>query len=177
VVYCSYSHLKELYAVATTLGPTTTLVDYGGNPISSTLVPTPLGNSNPLLTTASGTGATTAIGGQGTTTVVENSTTVGAGASGSVTLPATAGKTTYLRGCTVTAAVAAAIVAGLITITGLTNTLNFQFENLAVGQSVLFLSFGETGLPASAPNTPIVLNFPAITGGAAAALSIWGYQL
>lgn len=115
--------------------------------------------------------------GSGLITLIEQSATITAASSGTCTLAGTANKTTYIRGFTVTAAVAAAIVSGLVTITGLTNTMNFQFDNLATGQSALQQYFGEDGIPASAPNTAIVINIPAITGGAAIAVNAWGYQL
>jgi len=73
--------------------------------------------------------------------------------------------------------VAAAIVSGLVTVTGLTNTLNFYYAILATGQSLFQQYLGEEGIPASAANTAIVINFPAITGGGNTAISVWGYQL
>ncbi|SRR6266487_1453991 len=115
--------------------------------------------------------------GVGSTTPLEVGTTVSAGASGTVTLAGVAAKYTYIRGFKISSAAAAAIVSGLVTVTGLTNTLSFYYDNLATGQSDLEIYFGEAGVRASAVNTSIVVNFPAITGGAATAIAAWGYQL
>jgi hypothetical protein len=109
--------------------------------------------------------------------VVYQSGTFAAAAAGTVTLTAVAGKTTYIRGFTVTAAPAAAIVSGLVTVSGLANALGFQFTESATAQSIISQFFGNYGIPASGVNVPIILNLPAITGGAASALVIWGYQI
>jgi hypothetical protein len=114
--------------------------------------------------------------GAGAVTLIEQSALITAAASGSCTLAANASKTTYLRGFTITSAAATAIVSGQVTITGLTNAMNLYYDNLAVGQSLVQITFGEDGIPGSAINTAIVINFPAITGGAATAINMWGYQ-
>ena len=139
-------------------GRLTTVPTVGGSAISA---------SNPLPISDVG----------GAVTLIEQSATINAAASGTCTLAGTSGKTTYIRGFTISSAAAVAIVSGLVTLTGLTNTMNFYYDNLAVGQSGLFVFFGEDGIPASAANTGIVVNFPAITGGAATAINVWGYQL
>lgn len=161
------------------LGPTVTLVDRFGWPLDDATHATPIITQTALITS---TGPFVDVNHPlpvSTTngTTIENSTTILAAASGSVSLAAAVGKTTYIRGFIVTAAAAAAVVSGLITITGLTITMNFQFDNLVTGQSILSEYFGEAGIPASAANTAITVNIPAITGGAAIAVSVWGYQL
>jgi hypothetical protein len=145
------------------------LLDAQGNPLSSLLVPTPGGQSNPLLTQAQQ--------GAGTSTLISNSTSLAAAASGTISLPAAAGKITYCRGFCVSSAPAAAVVTGQVFLSGPTNTLLYEYAELVANQSILSQYFGETGIPGSAINTAIVLNFPAITGGAVTTLTIWGYQL
>ena len=108
-------------------------------------------------------------------TQIEQSATVAAAAAGTVTLAGVAGKTTYIRGFAVTSVPAIAIVSGLVTLTGLTNTMNYQYSILVTGGQLIVL-FG-VGVPASAQNTAIVLNFPAIVGGSASALAVWGVQI
>lgn len=115
--------------------------------------------------------------GYGTATSVEQSASISAGASGSCTLAGTANKTTYIVGFTITSATVAAAVSGTVTITGLTNTMSYTYDNLVANQSLLSQYFGERGIPASASNTAIVVNFPAITGGGATTVVAWGYQL
>lgn len=107
---------------------------------------------------------------------VTNSTTLAGAAAGSVTLPGAAGKTTYVRGFVISSVNATAVVSGLATLTGtISGALNFEYVQLTTG-SILAFAPG-VGVAASAQNTAIVLNFPAITGGAATALSIWGVQI
>ncbi len=104
-----------------------------------------------------------------------NSTLVTAAASGTCSLPGVAGKTTYIRGFAITSLASTGTDAGLVTITGLTTTMNYYYVQTTQTRNIINISFAEEGLPASAQNTAIVLNFPAIVGGAAAALDIWGY--
>lgn len=115
--------------------------------------------------------------GSGAVTIVQQSASIVAGAAGTCTLAATGGKTTYIVGFTITSAAVAAVVNGTVTITGLANTFSLTYDNLVTGQSYLSQYYGERGIPASAVNTTIVVNFPAITGGGATTINAWGYQL
>jgi hypothetical protein len=109
-------------------------------------------------------------------TQVMASSTVAAAAAGSVTLPGSpTNGTTYCRGFSISSLDAAAAVAGLVTLTGLLTTLNFEYNIQVTTGGLLTVNF-VPGIAASAPNTAIVLNFPAIAGGSATALSIWGVQ-
>jgi hypothetical protein len=112
---------------------------------------------------------------------VTNSAT---GTTGSVaaTLPAVAGKTTYLCGFTVTFSnpTAAANVTVAVTNT-IGGTLNFQRQVLAAAATVPPpLDLTEAFLPcvpASAPNTTIVVTQPGLGAGATgSSVAAWGYQ-
>lgn len=150
------------------------------------------GNNRTLVSNVNANGQTTASGsspvvlasdkaitvaGTNGITIVEQSASIAAQAAGTCTLAGAASKTTYIRGFVISAQAAVAVVSGTITVTGLTNTLSFTFDNLVTGQSLLNIFFGEAGIPASATNTGIVVNVPAITGGAAITVAAWGYQL
>ncbi len=158
------------------LGPTITLVDRFGTPLDSgsafplNVIPQ-LGNGNAITGPNPVPVAEELAGVQ-----VSNSTTLAGAASGSVTLPGVANKTTYIRGFIISSINAAATVSGLVTLTGtISGTLNFEYVQLTTGGLLVFTP--GTGIAASAVNTPIVLNFPAITSGSATALTIWGIQL
>jgi hypothetical protein len=138
----------------------------GGIPITVGGVPVTFGNPLPI-----------GDSGQAAGVFISSKTDLVAGSSGSATLASALGKTTYIRGYIVSSAAVAAIVSGLVTFTGLTNSIDFYYDNLATGQSLVNQYFGDIGIPASAVNTAIVLNFPTITGGGATSIYMWGYQL
>lgn len=147
------------------------ILDAAGNPIGSP--------SNPIQAAQNGTWifrtSVASAPPESLGTQVEQSATAAAAAAGSATLPGAAGLTTYIRGFVISSAAVAAAVAGLVTITGLTNTLNFEYVETVASGGLLIVSFG-TGIPASAQNTAIVVNLPAIAGGGASAISAWGVQ-
>lgn len=108
------------------------------------------------------------------------------GTTGAITatLPAAAGKTTYICGFQFAGTNAtAANPATNVTITGtISGTLNFGFPTLAAGAAVANTPpVGEVFTPciqASAINTPIVVNGPALGAGATlVTVTAWGYQL
>jgi hypothetical protein len=100
------------------------------------------------------------------------------------TLAAVAGKTTYICGFYFTGTNAtAANTATSVTITGtITGTMTFGFPTLAAGATIPnSWPVDEQFTPciaASAINTAIVVNGPALgTGATLTTLSVWGYQL
>lgn len=108
------------------------------------------------------------------------------GSTGAITatLPAAAGKTTYICGFYYTGTNAtAANGATTVTITGtITGTLNFGFPTLAAAATVPnTLPIDEEFIPcvaASAVNTAIVVNGPALGAGSTlVTATAWGYQL
>lgn len=108
----------------------------------------------------------------------------GTTAATTATLAAAAGKTTYICGFSYTGTNAtAANGATTVTITGtITGTMNFGYPTLAAGAATPNNgSLDETFTPciaASAINTAIVVNGPALGAGATlATVSAWGYQL
>ena len=109
------------------------------------------------------------------TSPVIASATAAAAASCAATLAGTAGKTTYIMGFVITTAAPAAAVTGTATITGLSTTLNFQIVESVTFGGELVVEF-PFPIPASAPNTAIVVTLPAITSGAVSAVSAWGFQ-
>lgn len=106
---------------------------------------------------------------------VTGSATGAAAAAVSASLPAVAAKTNYLTGFVVTATNPAAVVNGVVTVTGLVSgTLSFQFVEAVATGGQLVVTF-DTPIPASAVNTAITANLPAITGGGAGAVAVFGY--
>ena len=110
---------------------------------------------------------------------ISASGTAGAGAI-TLTLPGVLNKTTWIQGFIVTGLGATAASTIAVTITGLQNTLTFYFT-VALGATVadtpLVIPFSAP-IPASAPNTAIVVNVPSFGGGNTnAAASAWGFQL
>lgn len=108
------------------------------------------------------------------------------GSTGAIaaTLPAAAGKTTYICGFYFTGTNAtAANTATTLTITGtISGTMNFGFPTLAAAATVPnTMPLDEQFTPcvaASAVNTAIVVNGPALGAGATlTTLAAWGYQL
>lgn len=101
----------------------------------------------------------------------------GTNAATTVTLPGIVGKTTFICGFSATSSNATTANGGNITVSGLVpaGTLNFAYEGPATGQGVLVVPFRPC-IPASAPNTPIVITAPAAGAGSNQAASAWGYQ-
>jgi hypothetical protein len=113
-------------------------------------------------------------------------TATATGTTGAITatLAAAAGKTTYICGFSFTGTNAtAANTTATITVTGtITGTMNFGYPTLALGATVPNNgSLDETFqpcIPASAINSAIVVNGPALGAGATlVTASAWGYQL
>lgn len=118
------------------------------------------------------------------TPVANSSGNVAAGTA-TATLPAAAGKVTYIEGFSLTGggATGASIVTG--TITGLptaVGTLSFNVNVLAGAtgplnaQGGLAVNFA-TPIPASAANTTIVVSFPTLgAGNTNSCVTAWGFQ-
>lgn len=112
-------------------------------------------------------------------------TATATGTTGAVvaTLPAVAGKTTYLCGFVYVGTNATAAQNGSVTVTGvITGTMSFGYPTLAFGATVPNTSpVDEAFLPclaSSATNTAIVVNGPALGAGAPlATVTAWGYYL
>lgn len=142
------------------LGPTITLVDNNGNPTG--LPASPLPSSEEV------------VGVQ----LSQSSGPIAAAAAGSASIAGVAGKTTYVRGFCVSSQAAAAVVGGVVTLQGcIGGTLHFQYVETVASGGLLIVTFPGGGLAASAQNTAITINLPAITGGAASAAIIWGVQI
>lgn len=109
-------------------------------------------------------------------TSVVASATAAAAAACTATLAGVAGRTTYICGLAITTTNPAGIVSGIATVTGLGVTLNFQVVESTTHGFQLLVTF-DNPVPASAANTAIVVTLPAITGGAASAVTAWGFQL
>ena len=102
---------------------------------------------------------------------------VGTTADTVATLPGVAGKTTYIAGfhCSGNATAALAVLVTLVgTITGTMNFRNGIGATPAVGR--LDVQF-DPPIPASAPNTAIVLTQAAAGAAGVTAVSAWGFQL
>lgn len=114
-------------------------------------------------------------------TAVSSSSGNVANASAIATLAAVVGKTTYVKGLTITpgGATAAALVTATLVGT-LGGTLSYTMgapTGAAVAGYPFMINFGD-GIPASAVNTALVLTLPALgAGNTNASVSIWGYQL
>ncbi len=100
------------------------------------------------------------------------------------TLPAVAGKTTYLCGFYYVGTNATtANTATSVTITGtIGGTMSYGFPTLALGATIPnTIPLDEEFIPciaASAPNTSVVVNGPALGAGATlATVTAWGYYL
>lgn len=103
---------------------------------------------------------------------------VGTTAATVATLPAVAGKTTYIVGFSIRA-VATAAVAGNAVVSGtVTGSLNFtQFSQAVATGLVPVEEFFGYPIPASAPNTTIVVTSAAPGVGGVISVTVWGYQL
>lgn len=107
---------------------------------------------------------------------VAASATAAAAAANSATLPAAAGLTNYVTGFTVTSASPAAVVSGLVTLTGVVGgPLNYYFTEAVANGGLLHVEF-DVPVAATGPNVAVAINLPAITGGAASAVSIHGVR-
>lgn len=109
-------------------------------------------------------------------TAIGNSGTGVAAAALTVSLAAAAGLTNFLTGFDLTM-IQITTVSGLLTVTGLKiGTLNFQINDQAGGGVLFQWRAPQFGLAASAPNTAINVVLPAIVGGGASAINVYGYQ-
>ncbi len=105
----------------------------------------------------------------------------GTGTTGAVTatLPAAAGKTTYICGFTIMAA-ATSLATGTATLAGLVGGVTFTYDQTvaaaANGTSKLTETFAP-GIPASGTNTGIVVTSAAAGIGGVTDVNVWGYQL
>ena len=76
-----------------------------------------------------------------------------------------------------TVAPIAAAVSGRLTITGLAgHDFSYEIAALVAALSQIGEDFGDTGIPASAANTSILVNVPALAL-ATVSVNAWGYQL
>lgn len=133
------------------------------------------GNTNLAGITSAGYPSNTAA-----TVVTAASGNVAAGVA-SATLPAAAGKTTYLSGYLVTGggATLGSLVNGTITgLLGGTHTFNIPVNaGVLLGNTPLFVDYNPP-VPASAVNTAVVVSVPSLgAGNTNSAVSAWGYQL
>ena len=96
------------------------------------------------------------------------------------TLAGAASLRTYIQGFCITGGGATAASIIQVTITGLTNTLSFNVPvpaGATAGIQPLWVEFNPP-LPASADNTPIVVNVPSFgAGNTAASAAAWGFQI
>lgn len=119
---------------------------------------------------------------RGACTPITASATGTTGAT-TATLPAVSGKTTYICGFYFVGTNATAATASSVTITGtISGTMNFGYPTLASGATVPnTIPVEEEFIPcvaASAINTAIVVNGPALGAGATlTTVTAWGYYL
>lgn len=145
-------------------------VDVNGNPVSpaGSLVAGSIGTqANPLATN------------QVVGTPVYASTSAAAAAQCVSSLPAVAGKTTYLNGFVCTSHAPTANVFGTVTVSldgGTTTHFQFIYLESATLGGMLNIDFPDP-IPATGPNKSIVVTIPAITSGAASAITVFGYQI
>lgn len=115
------------------------------------------------------------LGAAQTSELVGASATAAAGAANAQTLPAVAGKTNFLMGFVITTGQPAAVVNGVVTVTGLKiGTMSFQIVQSVNNGGSLDIHFPQP-LPASAVNTAITVTLPAIVGGAVSAVAVYGF--
>lgn len=145
-------------------------VDVNGNPVSpagSSVVGSIGTQANPLATN------------QVVGTPVVATQTAAAALQCQSSLPAITGKTTYLNGFVCTAHAPATNVFGTVTVSldsGTTVHMNFVFLESSTIGGMLNIDFPDP-IPAKNPNTSIVITIPAITSGAATAITAFGYQI
>jgi len=104
-----------------------------------------------------------------------------AAATATATLPAVAGKTTYLSGLMITGSGATAGLPVSVTVTGLAGgTMTFTYcaaAGVLVANTPLYIDF-DPDMPGSAVNTAIVVTCPSLgAGNTNNTVSVWGYQL
>lgn len=132
---------------------------------------------NSTVTTAAGSVVTSSAGAPAGTPVVDS--VAGAAAAIAATLAGAAGVTTYICGFTVTGAGATAASVIEVTITGLATILRYKVVVPAgATTSITPLDFAfSRPVPASAPNTAIVVNVPSFgAGNTAAAVVAVGFR-
>lgn len=107
-------------------------------------------------------------------------TATGTTSAVAATLPASSvvTRTTYICGFVISGGGTASAVTGNATVAGtVTGTLNFSYVDPSSGQGLLGVAFPRC-IPASAPNTAIVVTAPASGGsGTVKAVTVWGYQV
>ncbi len=110
-------------------------------------------------------------------TILTNSA-VNAANAVTVTLPATAGKTTYVEGFDITGAGASSAIIVNVNLSGMTNPLFYDIvapANVNATLTALSIRF-PSPLPASATNTAITLLVPNLsTGNTSIAVSLYGF--
>ena len=109
-------------------------------------------------------------------TPVTGSAAVAVNTSNSAALPAVASKTNYITGFSVTTQGGTGAAAGAVTVTGpISGTLTFEV-GAAANNPVVFIHTFPHPIPASAVNTAITVNVPALGANTgAAACTIYGY--
>jgi hypothetical protein len=146
----------------------TVQINSGFFPVSPVPVVIPTGNTG-----------TNAPGGPNTQQTPVSAGANVAAAANNQTLPAAAGKFTYLSGFAVTGLGATSAGSVTITTTGLTNNLSFVLPvpaGVTAGVTPLVVTFNPP-LQGSAVNTAIVVNVPSYgSGNTTASASAWGFQ-
>lgn len=104
-----------------------------------------------------------------------------AAATAAATLPAVAGKTTYISGFSVSGAGATAALAVSVTVTGVVGgTLTYTYAaaaGVAVGNAPLIVEFPYP-IPSTAANTTIVVSCPTLgSGNTNNTVNAYGFQL
>jgi hypothetical protein len=95
-----------------------------------------------------------------------------------VTLPAAAGKFTYICGFIITSGGTTSATLGDATITGTQATMHYEYVFPAAGtQGVLGVTYSPSCISSSAVNTAIVLTVPAGGAGTVVEATLWGFQL
>ena len=127
-----------------------------------------------------GPGGSPLAGGPDPDATPQNTSSTGAASAITTSIPAAAGKTSYLTGFEVTGAGATAGTVVVVTITGVPNTLNYVFTvptGATTQAQPLQVEFPEP-IAASAPNTAVVVNVPSFgAGNTNAAVVAHGFQL
>lgn len=119
-----------------------------------------------------------AVNGFSALTPIAASAIAAVGGAATVTLPGVVGKTTYIRGFTISGRSVGVLVTVQVSITGTTaGTLTYFYTMDKTGQAIIRDFFGDQGIAASASNTAIVLTFPATSGTSQSGIVVWGYQL
>lgn len=115
------------------------------------------------------------VGLQGNPNAITASATAAAAAQCTANFPAVSGKTNYIQGFAFTSNIGGASVTQAVTLAGvITGTMNFQAAwTTAVGPTII-VNF-PSPIPASATNTAITFNCPALANTGASAISMWGY--